>query len=131
MVYGKFTVCPAPGQFMPPCQDEVVTSVDCFLYSNLSPAHCIGEKWKVPGPQTMAPLSLSSFETRTFAPSTASLHSYDGWPAASLKSARQTFTCGPHLAVMLASLRSEAAVADEATARRTMAENFIVQREYL
>merc|ERR1719479_395405 len=75
--------------------DEVETSWDVFLYSKLSPAHCIGEKSKEPGPQILAPCSLSDASITTLLPCTAGLHTNWGSPTASVNWARQTFVCCP------------------------------------
>merc|ERR1719231_12574 len=97
MVCGKVTFWPAPGQLVPPLHCEATISSDCFLYSNLSPLHDMGEKWNLPGPQMMAPFLLASAEMRTFSPFAAGWHSKEGEPAASKLLAMQTWVWGPHL----------------------------------
>merc|ERR1719291_412559 len=70
-----------------------------FLYSNLPPAHDIGEKWNWPGPQTLADIVVELIDSviGICSPSTAGLHSHCGLLAASVYEAVQTSVCGPHL----------------------------------
>merc|ERR1719213_289395 len=68
------------------------------LVIDLSPAHCIGENEKEPGPQMTAPNSMDAELMGTPTMSAAPLHSHTGVPTASAVTARQTLVAGLHVA---------------------------------